>query len=318
MNPFDKRGSVAVFFGKARERSKIIKCEANHFRARDCGEQSALRKASAFFRKAEACCFNKIVGDALHSDRIEDINLCNEWKNKGIDIVLCTMIRRRGMKMSEVCKNWETIDLNELTNIVAHRGCLEMLSMCREKQWINVECINYTFVMEYAALCGFLDIVKMCKERGAKKFDNVITFAAESGHIEIVELCKKWGARNTRAAMHRAARSGYIEIVKLCREWGAKNFGEVMCHAASKGHIEIAKLCKEWGAKDFDEAMYYAAKNGRIEIVKLCKKWGARNFDEVMRYATIYEHIEIIKLCKKWGGKNFDAVNVLGGWIWVY
>ena len=45
----------------------------------------------------------------------------------------------------------------------------------------------------YAAKEGRLEIVKLCKEKGATDFNRAMCSAAENGHIEIVKLCKKWG-----------------------------------------------------------------------------------------------------------------------------
>ena len=301
MNPYDRRGSIVGFFEGTHERNGFIKCGANHF----CMKKHEKHDTS---EEAKTCYFKKIMRDALCSDRIEDINLCNEWENKGIDIALCIMVQKRGMKMNKICKNWKTIDLNELTNIVARMGCSVMFELCRERKWMDGRCVGYNFVLEYAAFCGFLDIAERCKERGAGSFANALACAAGGGNVEIVKLCKEWGAKNFDEAMFFAADLGHMEIVELCKEWGATDFDKAMCAAAECGHIEIVKLCRVWGAKGFDEAMSCAAEYGYIEIVKLCKEWGAKKFGEAMIDAAYDGHIEVVKLCKKWGVENLDEV----------
>ena len=124
-----------------------------------------------------------------------------------------------------------------------------------------------------AAFEGRIEIIKLCKERGATDFDDAMCEAADGGHVEIVKLCREYGAENFDEAMGSAATNGHIEIVKLCREWGAADFDDAMGSAAFGGHIEIVKQCRGWGATDFDEAMASAARCRRIEIVKLCMSW---------------------------------------------
>ena len=301
MDLYSRRNSISIFFEETHKENGFIKCKANHFRAEEYEGQNAPGES-------ESCFFKKIMKDVLRSDRIGDINLCNEWKSKGIDIALCIMTQKRGMKMSEICKDWETIDLNKLTDIVARMGCFEMFELCQEKRWMGGSCDSYVFVSEYASLCGFFDIAEMCMRRGAGGSTNAISFAAEGGYIEIVELCKKWGANSFDKPMYYAAKNGHIEIVKLCKKWGAGNFDRIMCDAAEYGYIEIVELCKEWGAENFDKTMCHAAKYGYVEIVKLCREWGAKDFDKAMRCAAPHEHTEIAKLCREWGANSFDRV----------
>ena len=50
--------------------------------------------------------------------------------------------------------------------------------------------------------------------------------AAEGGHIEIVKLCKEWGAKNFNEAFESVeAKGDRVEIKKLCRERGG--FGDI-------------------------------------------------------------------------------------------
>ena len=73
--------------------------------------------------------------------------------------------------------------------------------------------------------------------------------AAREGHIDLVKLCKERGATDFDGAMWRAAYRGHIDIAKLCEEWGAKFVARFILHAACIGNIELANLCEEWGAK---------------------------------------------------------------------
>lgn len=80
-----------------------------------------------------------------------------------------------------------------------------MFSTCQKRRWVSERCNSYEFVLEYAALCGFLDIVELCKKRGVENYANAFAFAAGGGHIEIVKLCKERGASNFNKAMCWAA-----------------------------------------------------------------------------------------------------------------
>ena len=85
-------------------------------------------------------------------------------------------------------------------------------------------------------------------------YNKALQYAALNGHVEIVKLCKKWGVTDYKKAMYYAALNGHVEIVKLCKEYGAREYGWVMEIAdfhigldeAKNGYIKIVKLCREW------------------------------------------------------------------------
>jgi Ankyrin repeats (3 copies) len=113
---------------------------------------------------------------------------------------------------------------------------------------------KYVFdcAMEYAALGGQMEIVKLMIEKGATDFNSSMMYAAEEGHMEIVKLMIEKGATYFNAGLIIVAGRGDMEIVKLMIEKGATNFNSGMNYAARGGHMEIVKLMIEKGATDFD------------------------------------------------------------------
>ena len=72
--------------------------------------------------------------------------------------------------------------------------------------------------------------------------------AAENGHIEIVKLCREWGAKDYDEALCLAALGGHIEILRLCREYGEyEDFDSAMWFADLNGHIRRLCPCAENG-----------------------------------------------------------------------
>ena len=187
MNLYDKRDTIARCFKRTCGETNSIGCEAYHF----CENKNGRRNKNS--EETKTCYFKKIMGNVLCSKRAEDIRLCHEWRNKGIGIALCTMIKRRGMKMNEICGDWKTIDLNKLANIVAHAGCFEMYRIWQEN---SGESDGYECVLEYAALCGCIDIVKICERHGVTNFNRAMTFAAQVG-ISKLSSCAKCEDRET-------------------------------------------------------------------------------------------------------------------------
>ena len=88
-----------------------------------------------------------------------------------------------------------------------------------------------------------------------------MSVAAREGYVDIVKLCKEWGAKFYNGALYIAAKSGYLEFIKLCKEWGAKDYVSTMEVAAKNGHIKIVKLCKEWLYEAHDEVYQYHHKS---------------------------------------------------------
>ena len=97
--------------------------------------------------------------------------------------------------------------------------------------------------------------------------------------MQLVKLCREWGAKNFDEAMREAARRKHVKIVKLCKKWGANDFDGSMLAAAQGGCIEIVELCKVWGADNFDdiiEDVVDETEDEYIDIARLCEKWGGR------------------------------------------
>ena len=77
---------------------------------------------------------------------------------------------------------------------------------------------NYNKIMETAAGCGYIEIVKLMLEKGAKKYDDTMSYAARGGHIEIVKLMLEKGAKNYDWAIVNASAKKHTEIVNFLRE----------------------------------------------------------------------------------------------------
>jgi len=99
--------------------------------------------------------------------------------------------------------------------------------------------------MSYAALRGYIDIVKICKEFGATNYNDSMIAAALKGHIDIVKLSKELGATDYNIAMMFAARYGIIETIKMCKE-----YNYTMMEAKLRGHIKLFALCRGWQGYD--------------------------------------------------------------------
>ena len=297
MDVVDTRGSVSEFF---RGICGIIECEANHLcvgRAVDTLEK---------INTETTCCFNKMIISIWSENYKEALNICKQWEQDGLDIVLCATFKNDNGEVNVLFERWDMCKLDESVRRVAYDGCLKMFELCKKNEQVNKKSGHYDFVMCYAAYHGFDDIVGWCRKLGAEDFYNAIYWAIRGGYIQIVKLCEKWRVDDFDNAMNRAAFDGHTEIVKLCKELGEDHFSIAMSGAAEGGHIEIIRLCKEWGANDFRDAMIGAAFEGHIEIVKLCKEWGTDNFDDSMCLAACKGHVEIVKLCKEWGATDFE------------
>ena len=169
-------------------------------------------------------------------------------------------------------------------NIWAAQKAIMQKLKCMINNESKYNTTDLNFAMQAAAEHGYIETVKLCKERGATDFDGAMTYAACKGHIDICKLCKQWGATRFGEAMCAAACNGRIDIVKLCKEWGATNFDSTMRDAAWYGYPEIVKLCKEWGATDFDSAMREATLRGHASKIR-----GALGFDKI-HMEIFYRH----------------------------
>lgn len=54
---------------------------------------------------------------------------------------------------------------------------------------------DYEDVMSIAAEYGHCEILRLCKEYGAVRFDNAVTKAAQHNHIDILKIIREWKVR---------------------------------------------------------------------------------------------------------------------------
>jgi hypothetical protein len=225
--------------------------------------------------------------------------------------------------------NSEKEDPDVGLTISAKVGCMYSLMFFKS---VGATAYRIEVAMEKAARNGHIEIVKQCKEWGARSFNVSMERAAAGGHIEIVILCKSWGADYFRWTWAEAAYNGHYDIVKLlleCDDTDHSYINEAMEWAAYRGHIDIIRLCKENGTrghfKRYKRALLVAAEYGHIEIVKMYKEWGFdRYLDDAMETAALHGHIEIVKLCNEYGAvicgwtarnlKNQDIIDLLDQW----
>ena len=122
--------------------------------------------------------------------------------------------------------------------------------------------------LHYAALCGFLTIVKFLvvghsQEVYARGFSHGLTslhLASREGHVEVARFLVGCGAdaraqdNNWSTPLHLASEKGHLEVVRFLIERGADaraldNDGTTPLHLASGwGHLEVARFLVECGA----------------------------------------------------------------------
>ncbi|QTG98974.1 ankyrin repeat domain-containing protein [Wolbachia pipientis] len=156
---------------------------------------------------------------------------------------------------------------------------------------INARDNNQGTALGIAAQNGYLEIVKILKEKGADinavdyNKDTPLHLAAQNGYLEIVKILKEKGADinavdyNKDTPLHLAAQNGYLEIVKILKEKGADinavdyNKDTPLHLAAQNGYLEIVKILKEKGADinavDYnkDTPLHLAARGGFFDVV---------------------------------------------------
>jgi hypothetical protein len=183
----------------------------------------------------------------------------------------------------------------------AEIGCMHSLIFFK-----SIGATNIYRAIDTAALNGHIEVVKICKEWGAKSFDMAMFRAAEGGHSDIVRLCESWGVTDFAYAWDTASYRGHYDIVKMLIGWDVRFIDRGMERAAEGGHTHIVRLCRENGATSYKRSILAAARYGHIDIIKLYKEWGlAKYFEAAMVRAATYDNIEIVKLCKEYGAVEF-------------
>jgi hypothetical protein len=224
------------------------------------------------------------------------------------DLPLDFYLNNLGLPRVEIIQRMQrenTKDPNDGLKISAELGCMTSLKFFKS---IGATAYGIEVAMEKAARNGHIEMIKRCKEWGAKGFTCAMKEAAIMGHIDIVLLFKKWGTPCTWGICLVASYNGHYDIVKLLLEWNVHCVNYCMGYAAVHGHINIVRLCMENGATRYEGTILTAAACGRIEIIKMFKERGLLDtyLEDVMAEAARYGHVDIVALCKEYGAVRFD------------
>ena len=68
--------------------------------------------------------------------------------------------------------------------------------------------------------------------------------AAREGNLDLVELCRERGATDFDGAMWRAAYRGHFDIAMLCWRWGATDFCRVLCDVVCVGNLSLRSFVR--------------------------------------------------------------------------
>lgn len=98
----------------------------------------------------------------------------------------------------------------ETTVICAARGYLNLLQLIPE-----YDLYGTTYICEYAALGGHLDIIDWARARECRMDENTCAYAARGGHLDVIEHVRSkyscpWDVFTTA----EAARNGHLEILE--------------------------------------------------------------------------------------------------------
>jgi len=80
----------------------------------------------------------------------------------------------------------------------------DLLFIFSQKHRCNIAYRHAIYIMQWAAIVGNIDVVKLMIENGANNFNEVSWYAASHGHKEIVELMLKYGANSYKIAIRDA------------------------------------------------------------------------------------------------------------------
>ena len=155
-------------------------------------------------------------------------------------------------------------------------------------------------LLEYAAIHGYIDIVKELIKAGAVIYSDhpqnssrgpaALIGASREGHIEVVRELIKAGANVNHAdrgdtALIRAAYHGHVDVVRELIKAGAdvndaNILGKALSDAADKGHIDVVKELINAGADvnyEYweDTVLIKASTRGHADVVKELIKAGA-------------------------------------------
>lgn len=137
-------------------------------------------------------------------------------------------------------------------------------------------------VLAYACYNGYIDLVKLMIEKGARNWNRGLTNACFGGHKDIAELMIELATGRDldwNEGLHRACYSGNKEVINLMILNGANfwNYGLAgACHGGHKGVVDLMILK---GAKNWKWGLDTACMGGHKHIATYMIEKGA-NIDK--------------------------------------
>lgn len=143
------------------------------------------------------------------------------------------------------CNNWNQFPKNEVCNIAAKYGWLDLIKWARESFENDNIWDRYTCV--YAAYNGHLEVLKYLHTNGCKWNVWTCDHAALNGHLEVLIYAHKNGCTWDNWTCNNAAINGHLEVLKYAHENGCTWDYLVCYYAARNNNKEISKYVCENG-----------------------------------------------------------------------
>ena len=103
-------------------------------------------------------------------------------------------------------------------------------------------------ILMTATQYGRESLCRLCRERGATKFDMMLLLAAQFATEALCMLAVEWGATDYNKMLFGAAEGGNERLCRLARTRGATDWNGMLLHAKAVGFENICRLAREWGA----------------------------------------------------------------------
>jgi hypothetical protein len=178
-----------------------------------------------------------------------------------------------------------------ITNVIAHKGNLEILKYALEKGHEIDE-----GAIRFAADRGDLEMVKFTHSnspRGQSSFFYACIRAARNGHLEIIKYAKDKGLlAGGHAYGCSAAIGGQLEVIKYLDDNGGHLDSWTFESAAKGGHLEILKYLHENGILWNHRTCSWAASNGHLDCLRYAHENGCPWTGLTLRYALESNHMD--------------------------
>ena len=239
-------------------------------------------------------------------------------------------------EQQELAENKKQVDFNTGLYPAIYENNIEKIELMIKKGATNLGS-----GLAYAAIYGYLDVVKFLFEKGAntlKDLNQAFMVAVRNGHKETIEFLIEKGANNFNAAMIIAAENGQLQIANYLIQKGANKFNIALGYAAGKGHLDIVELLIKNGANNISDALRFAKNENHYKVVDYLEKLKEKlknsknhelysiedfdkmsfenqkqaaenqhvNMDKALIYAIEFKKFEIAKILIDHGAKNLD------------